>query len=383
MEVKKCEIRRITKNIVMKLCLIYNFAQHYRTSIFRLIDQEYDCDFFFGDSYLNVKKMDYSLLKGKVIEVPTRHFGGWSYRPGIQKLLRKDYDAFILLGETRSLSTWLFCIRARLFYPKKRVFFWTHGWYGKESRLERVLKKILLKLPNGGLFLYGNYARELMIKEGFKPERLYTIHNSLAYDEQVAVRKQLDAEPIYRDHFGNENPNLFFVGRLTTTKKLDMVLRAMSHLKEKGQAYNMTFIGGGDVQGELETLAKDLGLQDNVWFYGPCYDEKLLGNMIYNADLCVSPGNIGLTAMHSLVFGTPAITHDDFPHQMPEIEAIQDGVTGTFFQYGNVDSLAEGIERWFSQHKDDREEVRKACMKKIDENWTPQFQIDVLKKHLK
>lgn len=367
----------------MKLCLIYNFAQHYRTSIFRLIDQEYDCDFFFGDSYLNVKKMDYSLLKGKVTEVPTRHFGGWSYRPGIQKLLRKDYDAFILLGETRSLSTWLFCIRARLFYPKKRVFFWTHGWYGKESRLERVLKKILLKLPNGGLFLYGNYARELMIKEGFKPERLYTIHNSLAYDEQVTVRKQLDAEPIYRDHFGNENPNLFFVGRLTTIKKLDMVLRAMSHLKEKGQAYNMTFIGGGDVQGELETLAKDLGLQDNVWFYGPCYDEKLLGNMIYNADLCVSPGNIGLTAMHSLVFGTPAITHDDFPHQMPEFEAIQDGVTGTFFQYGNVDSLAEGIERWFSQHKDDREEVRKACMKEIDENWTPQSQIDVLKKHLK
>lgn len=367
----------------MKLCIVYNFAQHYRTSIFRLIDQAYDCDFFFGDSYLNVKKMDYSLLKGKVTEVPTKHFGGWSYRPGIQKLLRKDYDAFILLGETRSLSTWLFCIRARLFYPKKRVFFWTHGWYGKESRLERVLKKILLKLPNGGLFLYGNYARELMIKEGFKPEKLYTIHNSLAYDEQVAIRKQLCAEPIYKEHFGNEISNLFFVGRLTTIKKLDMVLRAMAQLKENGQDYNMTFIGGGDVQGELEALAKDLGLQDNAWFYGPCYDEKILGNLIYNADLCVSPGNIGLTAMHSLVFGTPAITHNDFPHQMPEFEAIKDGVTGTFFQYGNVDSLADGIERWFSQHKDDREEVRKACMKEIDENWTPQFQIEVLKKHLK
>jgi glycosyltransferase involved in cell wall biosynthesis len=163
----------------------------------------------------------------------------------------------------------------------------------------------------------------------------------------------LCAEPIYKEHFGNEISNLFFVGRLTTIKKLDMVLRAMAQLKENGQDYNMTFIGG-DVQGELEALAKDLGLQDNVWFYGPCYDEKILGNMIYNANLCVSPGNIGLTAMHSLVFGTPAITHNDFPHQMPEFEAVQDGVTGTFFQYGNVESLAEGIERWFRQHKDDR-----------------------------
>lgn len=83
----------------MKLCLIYNYAQHYRTSIFRLIDQEYDCDFFFGDSYLNVKKMDYSLLKGKVTEVPTKHIFGWLYRPGIQKYLRKDLNAIWCLAK--------------------------------------------------------------------------------------------------------------------------------------------------------------------------------------------------------------------------------------------------------------------------------------------
>lgn len=366
----------------MKLCLIYNFAQHYRTSIFKLIDQEYNCDFFFGDSYLNVKKMDYSLLKGKVKEGPTRYFGGLSYRPGIQKLLWKNYDAYILLGETRSLSTWLFCMRARLFHPRKKVYFWSHGWYGKENRMERFLKKILFRLPKGGVFLYGNYARNLMIEEGFNPDKLYTIHNSLAYDEQVVVRKQLSSIPIYRKHFSNDNPNLFFVGRLTTIKKLDMVLNAMAQLKLKGQHYNMTFIGGGDIEVELKEMAQKLKLQDNVWFYGPCYDEKVLGEMIYNADLCVSPGNIGLTAMHSLVFGTPAVTHDDFQHQMPEFEAIREGVTGSFFKNGSVDSLAECIANWFEKHKSYREEVRQKCMKEIDENWTPQLQIEILKKHL-
>lgn len=121
----------------MRLCLIYNFAQHYRTSIFRLIDQEYDYGFFFGDSYLNIKKMDYSLLQGRVTEGLTKYIGGWSYRPGIQKLLWKDYDAYIMLGESRSLSTWLFCVRARLFNSKKKVYFWSHGWYDKESKGER------------------------------------------------------------------------------------------------------------------------------------------------------------------------------------------------------------------------------------------------------
>lgn len=366
-----------------KLCLIYNFAQHYRTSIFRLIDQAYDCDFFFGDSYLNVKKMDYSLLKGKVAEGPIRHIGSWSYRPGIQKLLCKDYDAYILLGESRSLSTWLFCLRARFFHPKKRVYFWSHGWYGKESKAERIAKKLLFKLPKGGSFLYGNYSRELMIKEGFNPDKLYVIHNSLAFDEQVALRKELMPTRIYQEHFGNDNPNLMFVGRLTRIKKLDQVLRAMALLKGKGQNYNMTFIGGGETQAELQKLASELGLEDNVWFYGPCYDEKELCGLIYNADLCVSPGNVGLTAMHTMVFGTPVLTHNDFNHQMPEFEAIHEGDTGSFFKIDDVESLADGISMWFIEKKDKRDEVRRACMKEIDKNWTPQFQIEVIKHVIK
>lgn len=34
----------------MKLCLIYNLAQHYRANIFKLISEEFDCDFIFGNS---------------------------------------------------------------------------------------------------------------------------------------------------------------------------------------------------------------------------------------------------------------------------------------------------------------------------------------------
>lgn len=367
----------------MKLCLIYNYAQHYRASIFKLISKVFDCDFVFGDSMDDVKKLDYTILSGEVVETHTKRLtGGWYWQPGVVSKLRQPYTHYILLGETRSLSTWLFCLLSRMIYHKKKVYFWSHGWYGKESKMESSIKKILFKLPNGGIFLYGNYARDLMINEGFNPDKLYTIHNSLAYEEQMNVRKLLSVKSIYKEHFRNDNPNLFFVGRLTTVKKLDMILKAVAQLKAEGQDYNMTFIGGGDMHDELATMTVGLGLKDNVWFYGPCYDEKVLGEMIYNADLCVSPGNIGLTAMHSLVFGTPAITHDDFPHQMPEFEAIKDGVTGTFFKNGNVDSLAEGIVRWFEKHGNDREDVRKACMKEIDENWTPQFQIEVLRKNL-
>lgn len=153
--------------------------------------------------------------------------------------------------------------------------------------------------------------------------------------------------------------------------------------RDKGNDYNLTFIGGGEKTDELKELTKSLGLENQVWFYGPCYDEKELSTLIYSADLCVAPGNIGLTAMHSMVFGTPCITHNDFPYQMPEYEAIKDGVTGTFFKRDDVDNLAVRIDKWFEANGNNREYVRKACMNEIDKEWNPYFQIEVLKKNLK
>ena len=244
--------------------------------------------------------------------------------------------------------------------------------------IEKLLKKFYFRLAGGGIFLYGNYARELMIKEGFNPDKLYVIHNSLDYDVQLSIRQSLQEKPIYQEHYGNDNKNIVFIGRLTKVKRFDLLIDAIVALKERGELVNVTFIGDGVERQNMETLVEKKGIRDQVWFYGACYDEKTNAELIYNADLCVSPGNIGLTAMHVLMFGCPAITNDDFNHQMPEFEAIQDGVTGAFFHAGDSTSLAVTISKWFAAHGENREEVRMACYKEIDEQWTPEFQIEIL-----
>lgn len=363
-----------------KICIIYNYAQHYRSEIFQLLDLEYDCDFFFGDKYLDVKKMDCSLLKGKVTEVHNGKCGPFIYQTTVLTLLNK-YDTFLMIGETHSITTWMFMFLSK-FYSNKRIFFWCHGWYGKETKTERFLKHILDKMPTG-LFLYGNYAKSLMIQEGFDENKLHVIHNSLSYSKQIEVRKSLHSTDVYSNHFKNENKNLIFVGRLDPVKKLDMILKAIKISEERGYLYNMTYIGGGQEKERLESLVRALDLAKRVWFYGPCYDEAVLGNLIYNADLCVAPGNIGLTAMHTLVFGTPAMTHNCFKWQMPEFEAIKPGVTGDFFEMDNVESLSQTIDKWFDKNGEKRNEVRQACMREIDENWTPEFQMRVFKQYLR
>ena len=126
-------------------------------------------------------------------------------------------------------------------------------------------------------------------------------------------------------------------------------------------------------------MVGDLGLTNQVWFYGACYDERRIAELLYNADLCVSPGNVGLTAMHAMTFGCPVISNDNFSTQMPEFEAIEDGKTGTFFKENDIESLAEAISRW-RDSSPDRELVRKACYKVIDEKYNPHLQLETLKK---
>ena len=162
-------------------------------------------------------------------------------------------------------------------------------------------------------------------------------------------------------------------------KKLDQILKAVKLLKDDGVSYNVTFIGDGVVREQLESLTTELGLQDSVWFYGALYDEKKIAEFLYNADLCVSPGNVGLTAMHAMTFGCPVISHNSFPKQMPEFEAIEPGNTGAFFKENDIEDLARAIKQW-SDTCDDREAVRKACYKVIDEKYNPHVQIETIKK---
>ena len=362
----------------MRLCQIYNMAPLYRESIFRLMDQTFDTDFVFGEVKNDIKQMDLTGFSGKVSYVKVREWKGLVWQCGIQKFLKK-YDALILTGDLHYLSTWCLCLRALLFYPRKRVFMWTHGWYGKETKMEQIIKKLFLKLPKGGVLLYGNYAKALMLKEGFRENKLFVLHNSLNYQAQLRLRARCTYSDIYKNHFSNNNPVIISIGRIYKRKKLEMLVDASRLLDARGVHYNFIVVGDGKDKGWLMSLCRQNGVENNFWFYGACYDEGTNAELLFNADLCVVPGDIGLTSIHSMMFGTPCITHDDFPYQGPEFEAIVEGKTGSFFKAGDVESLVNSITYWMEEKKGKRDEVRQACYQEIDTNWTPQVQINVLK----
>lgn len=364
-----------------RVCMFFNDLALYRKAIYKKLDEVYDCEWYIQDVDTGVKEFDRSELKS-VHVLHVKEMGRFYLVKGLLSLLKKDFDIYFVLGETGNITLFFFCLFKRIFYSKKRVYFWTHGFYGKENRiLLELWKKPLFHLADG-VFTYGEYAKEIMVKEGFNANNIYPIHNSLSYDEQLMLRNSLAASNIYKEHFGIEAPVLIMIGRLNIRKHLDMLLYAISNLKKKNEHYNVVLIGDGEDRAKLEKIVAEEGLDDHVWFYGACYDEKTNAELLYNADMCVVPGDIGLTAIHSLMFGVPAITHNCFKYQGPEFEAIKPGITGDFYEYGNIESLSATIHRWFSNHSSNRVKVRLDCYSEIDNFWTPYYQMEIIDKHL-
>ena len=93
---------------MQKLCVIYNTAPRYREAVFRAIDKEYDCDWYFGETKSDIKEMDTSLLKNVTYYKTYGNPQKWYWKRNYLFLLFKsDYKNYLILPETRSMSDWL------------------------------------------------------------------------------------------------------------------------------------------------------------------------------------------------------------------------------------------------------------------------------------
>ncbi len=109
--------------------------------------------------------------------------------------------------------------------------------------------------------------------------------------------------------------SLFVSGRLVAKLRLDLLVDAVSMLQKEGCLIDVLLVGDGPQRTQLEAAAKIKDL--SVIFYGACYEEEILARLIMSANVTVVPGAIGLTVMHSLIYGTPVITNDDPDEQGP------------------------------------------------------------------
>lgn len=364
------------------VAVVYPYVPHYRMPVFRALTRtdSRDYRFFAGSNTIDTSiKSEEPGENHNLQYVRTYTTHGLTFQFGLLRIcLSRKYRHIIFLGDPHFVTTWIYSTAARI--AGKKVWFWTHGWLRSETGAKGWIRKVFYRISHG-LLLYGERARSIGIQSGYDPERLHVIYNSLDYDQQRAVRERLYRE-VGQNHFTAESPawlrsQPYFacVARLTGLCRFDLAIDALYRLKkEKGVEVGMVLIGDGPERDTLQALAEKLGVR--CWFPGAIYDEDVIGAILYNARAVVSPGKVGLTAMHSLAYGTPVISHNDFETQMPEFEAIIPGESGDFFAAGDSSDLATVMAQWLNKVRDDVE--RRACYERIERCYTPQRQRDLI-----
>lgn len=264
----------------------------------------------------------------------------------IKAVFRAKNETIVLWGMVNVLSSWIALLIGRLL--RKRVVLWSHGIYGREGRVLLLLRLLYYRLADG-LLLYGSYSKELLVRHNFSHKKIWVINNALDVDEQSRIRDSINANEVC-SHRKSLFPDLsddtvvgIFVGRLTQQKRLDVIPQLLDFSRRKGIDFRFLFVGSGSEKDLLVSTIGQLGLNPYVVFGDAEYDERALALHFMSSDICVSPGNIGLTCMHSLVYGIPVATNSDIRFQMPESEAVNEGSTGFVFDLNDPDEFVQKL----------------------------------------
>jgi len=360
-----------------QVLISYHFFAHYRSAVFERLKSAHHQYFLCADTEDPrgaVKAIDTESLAG-FLPIRSRLFLRMMFQFGlITKAIDAKYECMILLGDASFVTTWIAALISR--FRGKRVLFWTHGWSSDEVGIKSKVRNTFYSLADG-LLLYGRDAKRIGIKKGFLEDSLYLVYNSLDYPEHKRLRESIDESDLLamRTKLFSE-PNLPIVvccSRLYHGRRFDLLLDATRRLHAAGHKINVLLVGDGEARSDLETQAKTLGIAENVAFYGSCYDQRTLAICTSIGSVTVAPGSVGLTAVQSLAFGVPVITHDNRKEQGPEVELVRPGVTGDLFHQNDPTDLASCISNWTCDSVEGSE-VRSNCIALVERTYTPDFQ---------
>lgn len=146
---------------------------------------------------------------------------------------------------------------------------------------------------------------------------------------------------------------LITVSRLAHWKRIDRAIHAVAKVVETQPNCKLLIIGEGDARKELETLANQLGVNQNVIFVGSIPQAKVYQYM-KRADVFLSLydlSNLGNPLMEAMICGLPIITLNNGDTST----VIKHNETGVLLDLDNVDAVPDYInkilnDREFANH---------------------------------
>jgi glycosyltransferase involved in cell wall biosynthesis len=192
---------------------------------------------------------------------------------------------------------------------------------------ERPLGRVYRNVPAEAI---SRSTREDLIGRGLRPEAIRVIHPGVDLDRFIQSAGPRAASPTF-----------LYLGRLRRYKGVQLLVRAVALLRDRGVRVDLRIAGRGSYERRLRALATRLRVADRVHFEGFVSEEAkpgLFGEAW--ANLFPSPKEgWGITNLEAGACGTPSIAAD-----APGLrETVVDGETGVLVEPGSAAAFAEAI----------------------------------------
>jgi glycosyltransferase involved in cell wall biosynthesis len=194
--------------------------------------------------------------------------------------------------------------------------------------LERPLPALYRRLPVQAV---SESTAQDLVARGFARHRIEVIENGVDLE-------YYSPEP----HLARfEEPTVLYLGRLRKYKRVDLVLRALGRLRDRGVNARLVIAGQGDHRGELERLTRGLQLERQVEFAGFVSEQRKreLFRRSWVHVLASPKEGWGISNMEAAACGTATVASDS-----PGLrDSVRDRETGFLVPHGNIDALADRL----------------------------------------
>jgi glycosyltransferase involved in cell wall biosynthesis len=174
----------------------------------------------------------------------------------------------------------------------------------------------------------GSPAKVIAIPNGLDPER------AVATKSRAEVRKELG--------LAEEELVIFSAGRLARQKGFEYLIRAAAVLVDRmSRPFRIVIAGEGELLGSLQSLCRDLRVDQRVRFLG---FQSQLGSLLSAADVVVLPSlweGLSIALLEAMAAGKPIVT----TRIGSNLEVLRNEETALLVEPGNVQALVNSILR--------------------------------------
>jgi glycosyltransferase involved in cell wall biosynthesis len=283
----------------------------------------------------------HSGISYQAVSAPVHRWAG-GLRVQIAALRPRGSDLLILPWDIHYLTLFPAVALARAMGVP--VVLWGHGYSRRPHPLTDGVRNLCGKFADGVLLYSRSVAARLITEHGFSGDRVFIAPNALDQSPIQAAKQSWLSRPqaladFQRTHGIEPAQTIVFISRLEADNRIDVLLRATEMLSHTHPRLKTAVIGDGTDRKRLGELACALGIEDRVIFTGAIYEEAKLAPWMISGSLFCYPTNVGLSLLHALGYGLPAVTSDNIQAQCPEIEALIPDFNGLQYRDGDLHDL--------------------------------------------